>query len=109
MNITSLTPGQLRKAADIQERILKLQNVLQGLLGGETPEPTVQPPRKRRRLSAKAIANIRAGARNRRTMETSGVAGAKRKRRMSAAAKRAQSLRMKARWAKAKAAGKATL
>jgi hypothetical protein len=35
MNITTLSPTQLRKAADIQERIQSLQEELGQLLGGE--------------------------------------------------------------------------
>ena len=68
MLITNLSPGQLRRAADIKERIDALQNQLSELLGGEltTPAPVVapqspQPPRKRKRkMSAAGLANIRA-------------------------------------------------
>lgn len=70
--ITGLTPNQLRKAADIQEKILELQASLEQLLGGalnaapvesalavETPNASGP---KKRKFSAKGLANIRAGA-----------------------------------------------
>jgi hypothetical protein len=48
MNITSLTPQQLRKAADIQEKIQSLQEELGQLLGGavSTPAQAIEAPRK---------------------------------------------------------------
>src|SRR5450759_841653 len=48
MNITSLSPKQLRKAADIQEKIQSLQEELGQLLGGETSTPAqpTEAPRK---------------------------------------------------------------
>jgi hypothetical protein len=36
----NITPAQLRKAADIQERIQWLQDELNQILGGEVPAPT---------------------------------------------------------------------
>ena len=50
MNITTLSPTQLRKAADIQEKIQSLQEELGQLLGGETSTPaqTTEEPKKRR-------------------------------------------------------------
>lgn len=42
MSITSLSPQQLRQAADLQEKILELQSQLTGLLGGEVPAPVTQ-------------------------------------------------------------------
>jgi hypothetical protein len=69
--ITGLTPTQLRKAADIQERILELQATLSELLGGApVNEPTARfeasdaPSSlggKKRRLSPQGLANILAG------------------------------------------------
>ena len=61
MNITSLSPKQLRKAADIQERIQSLQEELGQLLGGEvsTPAPSHEVPKKRK-FSAAAKARMRA-------------------------------------------------
>jgi hypothetical protein len=98
MNITTLSPQQLRKAADIQEKIQSLQKELSQILGASGPAdtaPTEAPARKKvspagrarmraaqiarwakikgtapeakpvqkakRKFSAQALANIRAG------------------------------------------------
>jgi hypothetical protein len=143
MNITTLSPQQLRQAADVRENILELQEELGQLLGGEVPTPA-QPneaPRKRRKvsvagrarmqaaqkarwakikgtapstapapkkkLSAQGIANIRAGVAKR--MAAQGKAVQKPKRKFSAAGRAALSAAAKARWAKAKKAGKTRL
>jgi hypothetical protein len=123
MDLTSLSPQTLRKAADLQARILELQNQLGELLGGgvappagATAEPLVPPTsgrKKRRKLSAKGLANIRAGAAKRwgkkgKAAQPVGVAN-KPKRKMSAAAKARLSALAKARWKKAKSAGKSRL
>jgi len=42
MSITSLSPQQLRQAADLQEKILELQSQLTGLLGNEVPAAVTQ-------------------------------------------------------------------
>ena len=138
------TPTQLRKAADIQEKIQSLQEELGQLLGGEvsTPAQTPEGPKKRkvsaaaqakmrraqkarwakikgtapaarlaqkgkRKLSAKGLANIRAGVARR--MAAQGKAVQKPKRKFSAAGRAALSAAAKARWAKAKKAGKSRL
>jgi hypothetical protein len=57
----NVTPTQLRKAADIQEKIQSLQKELGQLLGGETStpaQPTETP--KKRKFSAAARAKMRA-------------------------------------------------
>src|ERR1035438_8010768 len=140
------TPTQLRKAADIQEKIQSLQDELNQLLGGEVSPPvqTAEAPRKKwkvsaagrarmraaqlarwaqikgtapsakparkakRKMSAEGLANIRAGVAKR--MAAQGIATSKpaRKRGMSPAAKKKMAALMKARWANAKKAGKAT-
>jgi hypothetical protein len=154
-SITALTPAQLRQAADIQERILSLQEQLNSILGGgETPTPfaTEAPvrPKKRgmsdagrarigaaararwakfraekgetevvrkpkRKLSAKGLANIRAGAAKRwgkkipASSAISSTPEVKPKVKRSAAWRKALSAALKARWAKAKRAGKTAL
>ncbi len=121
MDITNLTPQQLRRAADLKERLDALQGQLNELLGGaaaapQAPQTTGGGQRKRRKLSAQAIANIRAGVRKR-MAQKAGKAGTgnsepaarKPRRRMSAAAKARLSALAKARWKKARAAGKSTL
>jgi hypothetical protein len=139
------TPTQLRKAADIQEKIHSLQEELGQLLGGETStpaQPTEAPTTKRkmsaagraairaaqkarwakirgtapaarpsqkgkRKLSAKGLANIRAGVAKR--MAAQGKPVQKPKRKVSAAGRAALSAAAKARWAKVKKAGKSRL
>ena len=56
------TPSQLRKAADIQERIQSLQIELGEILDGVTPTPAEQPTEepKKRKFSAAARAKMRA-------------------------------------------------
>jgi hypothetical protein len=148
-NMINVTPAQLRKAADIKERIDVLQSELNEILGGEVPTPvqpseapkkrkfsaytkakmrkaqqarwakikgttpSVKPGRKaKRKMSAQGLANIRAGVAKR--MAAQGKAPAakpakKAKKRFSAAARAALAAAAKARWAKAKAAGKSRL
>jgi|ERR1035438_5177903 hypothetical protein len=98
MNITSLSPTQLRKAADIQEKIQSLQEELGQLMGGDisTPAQPTEAPRKykfsaytrakmraaqqarwakvkgtapKRKMSAQGLANIRAGVAKRMTAQ----------------------------------------
>jgi len=108
---TNLTPQQLRMAADIQERILDLQNELSQLLG----DTSYSPPQAggKRRLSAQGLANIRAGARKRwakTRLQNGGSAPRSRTRRtMPPAARLAIAARMRARWAAAKRAGRNAL
>jgi hypothetical protein len=138
------TPTQLRKAADIQERIQTLQTELSEILGGEvstSAEPTetarkykfsaaarakmraaqqarwakiketapsAKPAQKgKRKMSAQGLANIRAGVAKRMTAQ--GKVILKPKKKFSAAGRAALSAAAKARWAKAKRAGKSTL
>jgi hypothetical protein len=58
----NITPTQLRKAADIQERIQSLQVELSSILGGEasTPAPTTSTRKQRRKVSAAGRARMRA-------------------------------------------------
>ena len=110
--INTLTPHQLRQAADLQERILALRGELDQILGSTSPEPTVAPGRKRR-LSAQGLANIRAGARKRwaKVRGANGAVGkpGRRRGKMSAAGRAAIAARMRARWAAAKRAGRNAL
>ncbi len=109
---TNLTPHQLRQAADIQERILDLQDQLSQLLGG-AGGATVTHRSGKRRLSAEGLANIRAGARKRWAkvrLQNGGSAPARKNRRtMPASARQAIAARMRARWAAAKRAGRNAL
>jgi hypothetical protein len=108
------TPTQLRKAADIQERIQSLQEELGQLLGGEvsTPAQTNEAPRKYK-FSAAARAKMRMAQQARWAKIKVTVPAAqpakKTKRKFSAAGRAALSTAAKARWAKAKKAGKSRL
>jgi hypothetical protein len=127
MNSATLTPQQLRNAADLQEKIQGLQERLNELLGGEVSAPAQariepgQPPqapsngrKKRKKVSAEGRANI-AAAQRARWAARRGEAPAqeapaisseeKPKRKMTAAWRKALSLAAKARWAKAKGSG----
>ena len=110
----NITPTQLRKAADIQERIESLQKELNEILGGEvsTSAKTTEPPKKRK-FSAAAKARMRA-AQQARWAKIKGTAPEakpvrKARKKISAAGRAAISAAAKARWAKAKKAGKTTL
>ena len=74
MNITNLTPQQLRKAADLQEKIVALQTELIGILGspipvkasdGDFPHASHQAKSKKRGMSAAGRAAISAAAKAR--------------------------------------------
>jgi hypothetical protein len=110
--ITNLTPRQLRQAADIQERILTLQDELTQLLGSSA-QPSLETTGRKRKLSAQGLANIRAGARKRWAKSkgdngTNQVSSAPR-RKMSAAGRARIAAQLRARWAAAKRAGRNAL
>jgi hypothetical protein len=121
--MTTLTPQQLRKAANLKEEIDQLQAQLNDLLNEGSGVPAaraVAPPargRRRGRLSAQGRANISAAAKARwaarRLLKGKGSAAgqpaAPAKEQRSAAWRSALSAAMKRRWAKAKQAGKARL
>ena len=137
MNITDITPKQLRKAANVQEKIQSLQHELNRMLGQEAPTPLGGPVRKskrrmsaagrraiaaaararwarikgrkpKRKMSAKGLANIRAGVAKRMKNQRSHAA-TKPKRKISAAGRARLSALAKERWKNAKAAGKGRL
>ena len=59
----NLTSAQLRNAADLQEKIAKLQTQLAALVGTETKaSPSAKPIKKKRNMSAAAKAKISAAA-----------------------------------------------
>jgi len=98
------TPKQLRKAANIQEKIQALQNELNSILGG-SDEAAIEKPRKRRKVSAAGRARMRA-AQQARWAKMKGKAP---KKKFSAAGRARLAALAKARWAKVKAAGKSRL
>ncbi len=60
MNLTHLTPKQLRKAAKLQEKIETLQDKLAKFLNGEVAETPVVVKPARRKMSASHKAALRA-------------------------------------------------
>src|SRR5258708_2260317 len=80
-SITSLSAKQLRRAANLKERIEGLNRELSGMLG--TPGDESAAPVKRRKVSAAGIARIRAAAKKRwaKIKATTGRAKPRRKRR----------------------------
>ena len=104
-SITTLTPQQLRNAANIQERIVGLQNELARILGGSGAVSPASGARKRN-ISPAGLARIRAALRRRwaKVHRENGKLGKgqRRKRNMSAAGRAAISARMKPRWAAAR-------
>jgi len=105
MNITHLTPTQLRKAASIKEQIAKLEKELGKILGSSSVTTPTKAPKT---MSASARARISAAAKAR-WAKIKGKSAKKAKRKMSAKAKARLSALAKARWAKAKKAGKTKL
>jgi hypothetical protein len=132
-SITTLTPQQLRKAADLKENIDELQDQLNAILGegdiadpfgtewpvgAEAPEqPANGRRKKRRRISPEGRANISAAAKARwaarrmgkRSAMSAAEAGQpveRPKRQLSAAHKRKLSLAAKARYARERRAAR---
>ena len=110
-NLLSLTTKQLRRAADLKEKIGALNKELASILGA--PASTPAKARKKRGMSAAGRAAVAAAQKARwakiKAQKPAAKAPSKKKRTMSAAAKAKISAAAKARWAKAKAAGKKTL
>ncbi|MGO8928594.1 MAG: hypothetical protein ACLQU3_17130 [Limisphaerales bacterium] len=108
---TDLTPQQLRRAADVKERIDALQKELSQLLGAPAPAKAVTARPKRKKISAAGIARIRAAQRARWAAIRKAKAPAKpaKKRKLSAAGRARLVALARARWAKVKAAGRTSL
>ena len=109
----NITPQQLRKAVDLQEKIQALQKELGQLLGGSVETSATEAPKKKWKFSAAARAKMRA-AQKARWAKIKGTApeakpAKKAKRKFTAAGRAALSAAAKARWAKAKKAGKTRL
>ena len=105
----NLTPQQLRKAANIQEKIQSLQKQLSQILGGEvsTPAQPTEAPKKKRKFSAATKAKMKA-AQKARWAKIKGTApaakpGKKAKRKLTPAMKAALERAWAARRAKSKA------
>jgi hypothetical protein len=112
----NLTPQQLRRAADVKERIDVLEKELSQLLGAPTSAPApaaAAAAPKRKKISAAGIARIRAAQKARWAAVKKGKAPGKpapqRRRKLSAAGRARLVALARARWAKVKAAGKTSL
>jgi hypothetical protein len=106
----NITPKELRKAANIQEKIQSLQKELGQLLGGAA-QPAIK-ARKRRKISAAGMARIIAGTKARWARIRAAQAGQavqKPRRKLTAAGRARLVAAAKARWAEAKKAGKSRL
>lgn len=108
-----LTPIQLFRAANIKERIDKLQGQMNDVLGGVVQNGNGEAPAKKWKFSPAARARMRA-AQTARWAKINGTAvsaktGRKPKRKMSAAARTKMAAAARARWKAAKAAGKTRL
>jgi hypothetical protein len=107
-----LSPKQLRRAANLKERLDRLQNELSDLLGAPV-QAGDGAPAKRKKFSAATRAKMRAAQKARwaghRTGRPSAKPGKVGKRKMSAAHRAKLAAAARARWKNAKAAGKTTL
>ena len=107
-SLTNLTPRLLRRAADVQERIVALEKQLSRVLGPGGPVGANRAPKKRRVLSAAAHARISAAAKLRwakiKARRRLARPAQKPKRKMTAAGRARLSARMRAYWAAKRAA-----
>lgn len=112
-SITNLSSKQLRRAADLKDKIESLEQELGQILGSSAKSAAHAEPKMRRKMSAGGRARIAAAQKARwaklKGKKLSGKPVKKAKRTMSAAARTKISAIAKARWAKAKAAGKKRL
>jgi hypothetical protein len=107
--IANVSASQLRRAADLKDKIEALQSELTQLFGSTNAAAA---PRRRRKRSAAARARMAAAQRVRWAKQRSRKApkiAAKPRRKMSAAARKRLAQLAKARWAKVKAAGRKRL
>ena len=109
-SIISLSVQQLRRAADIKEKLQSLEKEIGQILGVSTTPAAYSEPKKRRKMSAAGRARMAAAARKRWAKVKGGKLTVKpvkkAKRRISAEGRKKMAAAAKARWAKAKAAGK---
>jgi hypothetical protein len=107
--ISTLSAQQLRRAADIKDKIESLQNELTRIIG--SPAKVVSAtPKKRRKMSASGRARIAAAVKARwakvKGTRSKAATAQKPKRQMSATARAKIAAAAKARWAKIKGAKK---
>jgi hypothetical protein len=111
--LASLSAQQLRRAADLKDKIQSLENELHRIFGSSAKSITAVAPKKKRKMSAAGRAKIAAAARARwaKVKGRKSVAKPikKARRKMSAAARAKIAAAARARWQKAKAQGKNSL
>lgn len=115
--LTGLSPQQLRKAADLRERIDALQNELEAILSGAdtaaTPAAVGPTGRRKRNMSAAGRARIAAAAKARwaklRAERGETAPAKKAKRKFSPESRARLAALARERWAKAKRAGQGRL
>jgi hypothetical protein len=107
--LSNISVRQLKRAVTVRERIEKLEQQLQAILGESSA--SVAGSDGRRTMSASARAKIAAAQKARWAKQKSGevVPEVKRRRKMSASARAKIAAAARARWAKAKAANRKTL
>ncbi len=111
--ISNLSPEQLRRAADIQERLLSLQNELNSILNLPAISYSSAPGGKKRNMSAAGRAAISAAAKARWAKFRANLPASKRKpkskKKMSEAGRARLAAFARERWRKVKALGKSRL
>jgi len=109
----NLSPQELRRAANVKEKIDSLQNELARILGGASPSSGNSGSRSGRSLTAAARARISAAAKKRwagiKRSKSSTKSGLGARRPMSPQVKARLSAVARARWKKAKAEGRSAL
>jgi methionyl-tRNA synthetase len=112
-SIANLSAQQLRRAANIKDKIQLLENELGRILGTSTKSSNAVAPKKKRKMSAAGRAKIAAAARARwakvKGRKSAAKPVKKARRKMSAASRAKIAAAARARWKKAKAAGRKTL
>jgi hypothetical protein len=108
-SIITLSPQQLRRAANVKEKIDSLQRELANILGDGSPTIGNNSSRSGRKLSSAARARISAAAKKRWANIRRSKLAAAPKRSMSAATKARLAAVARARWKRAKAEGKTAL
>jgi hypothetical protein len=111
--MASLSSKQLRRAADLKDKIQSLENELGRILGASTKSIATVAPKKKRKMSAAGRAKIAAAARARwakvKGRKSAAKPVKKARRKMSAAGRAKIAAAARARWKKAKAQGKNSL
>jgi hypothetical protein len=106
--IINISAYQLRRAAELKEKIESLQSELNQLFGSPV-QPLGNGTQRKRHLSVAAIARIRAAQKARWAKVRRTPLSLRPRRRMTAAGRARLAALAKARWKNAKALGKSTL